>query len=92
MKKLRFVLGVLLVFSATLAGRETTTEIGKWESFTGNKLVFSVVDDGRSRTAQVFAVDAYLVNSVLLNCKARDLKKLQSLIAETLAEMEKPTK
>ena len=81
------ILFLLVIFSFSVSARKTTTTIGEWKHYSGT-ITFDVTDrDGRKK-ATIHVCDKELLDTNLFTVGTSDLKKIRSLIDETIQELE----
>ena len=92
MKKRWFAVALLAVAGVSFAaGRTTETTIGQWRNV-GGSIDFSVVADANGKHADVWVSDGNTINTVMFFADGADLRRLQSLVVETIKELEHPAK
>jgi|GEM_PF-7007438 hypothetical protein len=79
---------ITMMFISTFANaKEISTEVGKWETYSGS-VRFMIVENNEGKRAYIHTVDEHVINSNMYNVNVEQLKKIRSLINETIAELE----
>jgi hypothetical protein len=88
MKYKILIIGLFVVLSsASVSARETETQIGKWQTYSGS-IKFSVVDKDGSKRAVLFISDKHVIETNYFSVNKADLEKIRALIDKTIQELE----
>ena len=77
----------MMFISTFVNAKEVRTELGRWETYSGS-VRFMIVENNDGKRAYIHTIDEHVINSTMYNVNVEQLKKIRSLINETIVELE----